>query len=166
MAGKTHHLEAHFNNYQEHCLLSPYYLPGTVLSAFVILESSVSLKGVTQCGQEPGGPAWLVPWTVRLERQRLWVVSFAWLKVVLREGNSVLLQRQELYPEGAVSRESSWLGLGERERERERPVPQLEPFCAGLPGEKPLPVARSRDSVHSSIRTEMRLADPKFPLTF
>lgn len=77
VAGKIHHLEAHFNNYQEHCLLSPYYLPGTALSAFVILETSVSLKGVPQCGQEHGGSVWLVPWSVRLERQRLWVVAFA-----------------------------------------------------------------------------------------
>ena len=36
-------------------------MPGTGLSALVMVETSASLKDVTRCGQERGGPVWLVP---------------------------------------------------------------------------------------------------------
>ena len=61
VAGKIDHLEPHFTSYQEHHFLGPEGLPGTGLSALVMVETSASLKGVTWCGQERGGPMRLVP---------------------------------------------------------------------------------------------------------
>ena len=63
-------------------------MPGTGLSALVMVETSASLKGATRCGQERGGPVWLVPADAVPGETGAGVVG-----ICMTEGCAVLLQR-------------------------------------------------------------------------
>lgn len=53
-----------------------------------MVETSASLKGVTRCGQERGGPVWLVPADAVPGETGAGVVG-----ICMTEGCAVLLQR-------------------------------------------------------------------------